>query len=1537
MSSTLPEGFVLETTRTSTPVGPSLPEGFVLEQAAPSVYDSIDRIQEPVNMLQGIEAKQLQKIRDIVTSEEESRSRVADYIARAMGAPYDAVRNDYELYAQAYGFEGESGTNHYTTLVQRSAQQWQHIKETEKRLGRDFQGTLLQRAIPLVRADVEILSGNKPVEEHVKGLFLGSASMAASVMSGFAEGGGSVAGAVKGKTLPFGQEVPDFTAPFTAAAQWWGEQSKNLVTYADVPPSVREAVSYRVAEGLGSLGVSAVSFITNPAVGTSVMSAAMFDEGVTRYDELVPEAERNNADRTAMGVIQAGVGGLLERIGMGKLTKPLFAGAKGLSLRQVANRAQQFTVGTVTETSLELLQTMLLNAQSMAIDPDAELFDELTFDDVLVTTLVSAFGAGSFTSLGLAQDVEISFRRSPVTQDGSAPLAPQVRAMVERHGVEYVQDLHEEGDPRRDLVLALASDNPQEAQQAEQQYLALTIPKIEERATIIIPREEAQQRQEPEDVIDVEEVFLLLEERNYATPEERALFEAELQEELQGMQDVDLIAEEDILMGGKVPDVDLTRAESTLFEEEMRRSLGMSRMPAEQYQSLKLKVQGDRQKRIAREQGQRAVRREEERAFKIQNALERRVEALRTRLDQTRARGAADLAQTRLRASEAVQAERIKRARSEQKIREQAAKRFAKEVEKRLREVERRFAERKNLKQSIAELKDLTNMLPRAVRGDLNSYFKTISTKVSPEAQARVLDKAFQAILDKVESYRRQTLRANFRTEQAKAEKEIKAALAAQKRPSRVLLDIKTYLEERGLLGGEARSIIETQYAALNARIEQAEAREEVYQITESDEELMRQSMLPDLSRNDLSSYEYEQAIEDLKTLREEGKTAWEKQKAKEELRVKTLRAVIQKEIEDRLNEKNKPSLDEDSVDSFARRLSLLSGAKFSLLDYRSVSAILTGKRNNSRIKTYLFDKISEGVSTSMVEHESYVRFVQSIERRHGVSAEQLGSQDLVEVGSRFINAHEAMFIYGHSQNLEGQRHLANTKVGGVFLRGEQVERVIAAMPENHKAFVDDLIGYNDTIMYPRMNELFRRLYGVDMPKVQRYLPLSSLNHGDAFQNILGEAFRIASTASSFLKARQKSKLGFRSLDLIGSLYRHNQAAEHTLAMRELLTTIQGVLRDKKLQSTIRSVEPRALEWMNEFLRDVGRGKMPPPNSDFVALHRMLRNNVRAFWIAFNPASWMKTQAPIISAAQDVGKGALLSTAMRPWNAMSNWQEAKSKSKFMASRKQTARIEIMEIAQLREYAESKARLQGLKDWSLAKLAKLSSRAQNSAYWVYTPLDLASTSMVWVAKYRDGLSTHGNEAKAIRDADEVVKVHFPSGRIEEMPALFRSGGMEKELTVFTADMNRMLNLGYSKSQLSDGKIKEAITFAVYSVLLASVYLAATDVPWDAFREALGLKDEEDDREERMMKDAARYMTSQVAGGIPGIGALTEASVAKLIGDQQMGGIIMRQTPIYFYPATQIYYGNYVTAGTAAAGIPVGNIFAPLIDDYLQDED
>jgi hypothetical protein len=210
-------------------------------------------------------------------------------------------------------------------------------------------------------------------------------------------------------------------------------------------------------------------------------------------------------------------------------------------------------------------------------------------------------------------------------------------------------------------------------------------------------------------------------------------------------------------------------------------------------------------------------------------------------------------------------------------------------------------------------------------------------------------------------------------------------------------------------------------------------------------------------------------------------------------------------------------------------------------------------------------------------------------------------------------------------------------------------------------------------------------------------------------------------------------------------------------------------------------------------------------------------------------------------------------------------------------------------------------------------------------------------MVWVAKYRDGLSTHGNEAKAIRDADEVVKVHFPSGRIEEMPALFRSGGMEKELTVFTADMNRMLNLGYSKSQLSDGKIKEAITFAVYSVLLASVYLAATDVPWDAFREALGLKDEEDDREERMMKDAARYMTSQVAGGIPGIGALTEASVAKLIGDQQMGGIIMRQTPIYFYPATQIYYGNYVTAGTAAAGIPVGNIFAPLIDDYLQDED
>jgi hypothetical protein len=310
----------------------------------------------------------------------------------------------------------------------------------------------------------------------------------------------------------------------------------------------------------------------------------------------------------------------------------------------------------------------------------------------------------------------------------------------------------------------------------------------------------------------------------------------------------------------------------------------------------------------------------------------------------------------------------------------------------------------------------------------------------------------------------------------------------------------------------------------------------------------------------------------------------------------------------------------------------------------------------------------------------------------------------------------------------------------------------------------------------------------------------------------------------------------------VNTLYTHNQAAEHTIAMRELVTTINSVLRNKELQDTIGSINPQTLNWFRNYLTDVARGKMPPPDDAFVAGVRLLRNNIRAMWVGVNLSAWLKTQTPLISAAQDIPNGALLGTLTNPLAARSNWKFAKSKSKYMAGRPKTLRIEITEVAAMKDqFARQAVGKKSVVQKGLQLATEATSAAQEFAYAIFTPLDLVSTSAAWVGKYKMEINEHGDDALAIARADKGVRTHFPSGRLDELPAMFRSGGYQREFTVFTADMNRMYNLGYSAIQLKERRVQAAFAFAFYSVMASALFLAATDVRWDMLREALGIKD------------------------------------------------------------------------------------------------
>ena len=922
------------------------------------------------------------------------------------------------------------------------------------------------------------------------------------------------------------------------------------------------------------------------------------------------------------------------------------------------------------------------------------------------------------------------------------------------------------------------------------------------------------------------------------------------------------------------------------------------------------------------------------RIVKTENALNAKISKLQTELKTQRTKAKLDqleaLVAAESRLQNAKETARIAQSKALARQAERFSNRLSKEIAKRMAVIRQNIQDRKNLVQSTKELRELLGELPRSIRGDINYLFSRLTMKKSQKAQLKVLTDAVKVIDKNIEEFNRKVFRSQLKQLVKKENKEIANSLAGAQRPSAFLDQVKAYLDVSGVGDPEVIKQLERDVEPIKAKMAEAEATEQVYQLDDAERLLLTKYNMPDLSRTDLTADQYRQAIQDIKALKKEGKTQWEKQRAKDELEVKERIGLISLEIDAMLKKKGKKQLSDREVRQVSKKLASIESAKFAITNYQAVSAMLSGKRGASQIRTLVFDKISNAMTESILAHTDYENFLDQTAKDLGVRKESLGDNDLITVGTRVMNSHQAMFVYGHSQNRAGQRHLANTEFGGVRLRGEVVQDIIDALPQNQKDFVDAMIDYNDTVMYPKINEMFRRIYGINMPKVDRYLPLTNLNGADSFDAILGEAFQVAQTSNSFLKSRKDDKTPFKSLDLLGTAYRHNRAAEHTVAMREELFKITRIFKDKDLQNKINAVSDKILPWAQDYFQDVGRGAVKPPNSGIIALMQHVRNNVRTFFIALNPGSWLKTQTPLISVMQDVGAGRIMYYAMKGYTSpMQNWQRAKRLSRFMATRKNTNRVEIAEIAQLAERASNKPGL-------LAKTKRLTAKAQSAAYWAYTPLDLVSTSIAWNAKYDQAMEQHGDSAKAVEEANAVVKEHFPSGRVDELPASFRSGGLEKELTIFTADMNRMFNLGYSKTQLTDDRVKEAIAFLAYSVIYSALILAMTDVAYDRLREAIGSKEPEDDNVERFWQDAARYAGSQLMGGIPGVGTATEGAIAKLTGDQVMSEMIMRQTPLWAYPAVQGVRGNQVQAVASFTGVPGGNLWAKAADEYIKEE-
>tara|TARA_R110000851_G_scaffold314251_1_gene476206 strand:+ start:1569 stop:6353 length:4785 start_codon:yes stop_codon:yes gene_type:complete len=1559
------------------------------DQKARPAFSSASIIHNPPPRLEGINKRDRKKIREIYTDEDEAKSSMSAYLSQKHGLNYEFTRNNYNLVAAAYGYEGLNATAHFAKTVQQTSREWNAIRETEKRLGKDFQGHVLQSQIPLVRHDVQILAGTGIIGEHAKILFSG----AEQAFYGFAAGTNQVVIDIL-KSTP----LEDNIGVIEDNADFWRDWATKRTKDWNISQKFEQSMSGKIAKGIGGLPVYGV-MAAGGLAGAVALTAGMYEEGAMRYNEIYSEEEQSSMGRLMFAMPYALIAQKLERVGFDAMLGKVFKESAGkLTLRQIAKRATSLSVASGTETGTEIFQQMLLNAESMAIDPDNYFFTTgLEVKDLLVISAVSTFGSMAGQVGGVAEDIRLTFQPSPLTSDGSSPTDNEIKAMLERLGEEELFALHQETDPRRDALQKMMSDNPTQAQEGSIEYQELTTPTVDARLPLtpnskeIVPETRENILDSPllskEEIAAIEDTspsyfsigdtqieigemseskFQKYQTILEAEAPERAEAEMVFSNILQFGENNGIVVSEgqsgkhatvgyddkgNIFFDYDSEQIEQLKKEGKLegsipelLNEELIHMAQLNEYKGEwngegsfiDFVSGKMDALAnefakqnpdaliDTLKEYADVNDSRLTKDNVAKVVEsLPKELKEKVIAEATRMAVGSGKKyTGELSKLISIIEETLPTQRIqkeleKKAKKFSRVKQDAEEKLGSEVKKRIDVIQKMRAEGQSFRDNVKSLSDLVSSIPTSIRGTLTKRFKGLANRYSEKAQEAFLKNVQDEILQKVDKFRLKEAKANFLGRAKTLQKEIEAAKGGNKSGRKNLKQTERLLDLMGFGDGSTRNDVLDRLEVLRGKQES-----ENYQLTDEDNQLFIESAYYNVNEEGLTASEYESYLSQLERVHNEGVDVWTLQKQLRRTKNKSIVANLKTEVQNRNKERVKKGDKLQNPAEADRQKSFFKDAwnelKSHLISYQTVGTILSGKKRG-RI-TKWFDKMSDHFSDGTVMQHDFKHMVENRAKELGINLEDIGNIELMELNGRSLNVSQAMFLYSHSQNRASVRHAVNTEYGGRKIGSEGLAEVTETLPDSYKSLVDMILDYNDNVMFPRMSELYEERMGIPMPKEERYMAIINLVDGDAFSSIFQDFGNRQRLRMNNQKERKGSKIGFAEMDFISAAMHSNFVSEHAIHMHSSMMEAEALLSDKGFVREIDKVDPNINKFMREYVNRVARGKFQPPSDPWAKYASMLRTNVSAFYVSVNVGSYAKVAAPMIALKKEVDAGVWLSVVSRPDLMREYVQRAQAKSNLMKARPHESRIEIGELSEskFQKYASSKIK-----------------KAQEKAYMLYTAMDMGTTAMAWNMGYIQAKNNGDTEPEAVSAGNHLINTFFPAGRVDQVPLIFSSGSFLRQMTTFTADMNRMGNLGYSITQLKDNRIQEAILFAAYPVFLSSLFLGLTDIPNDWLKELLGTKNPPEDRFEQWVQDSARYGTSQVMGGIPFFSGLAEGMTAKLMGDDQMARFLSRPTMVMLAPLTHMVNGDYTTAAASVYGVPTANYWAPVIDDYIKE--
>lgn len=309
---------------------------------------------------------------------------------------------------------------------------------------------------------------------------------------------------------------------------------------------------------------------------------------------------------------------------------------------------------------------------------------------------------------------------------------------------------------------------------------------------------------------------------------------------------------------------------------------------------------------------------------------------------------------------------------------------------------------------------------------------------------------------------------------------------------------------------------------------------------------------------------------------------------------------------------------------------------------------------------------------------------------------------------------------------------------------------------------------------YPEINKVYSRVYGVDLPSIENYSPISRVVDKDLDANVgefMQETFVRLSIAPGSLKSRVNNLGELRKNSDVEVYQRHISEMAHFIAMQEKVQQIQQVFGDKDVRKNIEKVAGKLyLKLIDENVESFAKNGAAKSNF----LGDMINYLNRGF-------------------ALSVLGGKIALTAKQATSTFAYWEEMSAKD-FAAGVIDFAKNPKKAIDTLNQSELVKAR--GVPEYDLAKIGKTNqfkTVATKNKFIdaMLLPVKFGDKGAILIggwAYYKNQIKQGKTPDQALQAFEEFTAKTQQSTDLDQITSLQRSGAFGRTLTMFLTAPN-----------------------------------------------------------------------------------------------------------------------------------------------------